>query len=99
FDVPPGAPAQLGDRSDPPGSVTAGSGFGLAVSVEDAFGNLVTSFNGGVTVSLAGGPAGAGLGGVLWLAAVDGVATFSGLTLTRAGADYTLQTTSGDLTP
>ena len=37
----------------PPGSVTAGSPFGLTVKAEDSSGNLVTSFNGTVTVVLA----------------------------------------------
>jgi hypothetical protein len=99
LDVTPAAPAQLVVSSGPPGSVFAGSGFGLTVLVEDAFGNLVTSFDGGVTVSLAGGPHGAGLGGLSSLAAVDGVATFSGLTLTQAGDGYSLEATSGNLTP
>src|SRR5262249_38386972 len=85
FNGTPAAPAQLVVNAGPPKSVTAGIGFGLAVSVEDAFGNLVTSFDGGVTVALAGGPGGAGLGGPSSLAAVGGVATFSGLKLTQAG--------------
>jgi hypothetical protein len=97
--VTPAAPAQLAVNSGPPGIVTAGDGFGLAGSVEDAFGNLVTSFDGGVTVSIAGGPGGASLGGRSSLAAVDGVATFSGLTLTQAGDGYSLEVTSGNLTP
>ena len=99
FSITPASPAQLVVGTGPPGSVTAGNGFGLAVSVEDAFGNLVTSFDGGVTVSLAGGPDGASLGSLSSLAAVDGVATFSGLTLTEAGDGYSLEATSGNLTP
>ena len=43
----------------PPASVTAGSGFGLTVQAEDSSGNLITSFNGTVTVALASNPGGA----------------------------------------
>ena len=65
----------------PPSSVTAGSPFGLTVQAEDSSGNLVTSFNGTVTVVLANNPGGATLGGTLTATASGGVATFSGLTL------------------
>ncbi|HZW33685.1 MAG TPA: hypothetical protein VFF52_23390, partial [Isosphaeraceae bacterium] len=99
INVTPAAPAQLVVSTGPPASVTAGIGFGLAISVEDGFGNLVTSFDGGVTVSLASGPDGASLGGPSSLAAVDGVATFAGLTLTQAGNGYALEAASGNLAP
>ena len=68
----------------PPASVTAGSGFGLTVQAEDGSGNLITSFNGTVTVALANNPGGATLGGTLSVQASGGVATFSGLTLNKA---------------
>ena len=81
----------------PPASVTAGSGFGLTVEAEDSSGNLITSFNGTVTVALASNPGGATLGGTLTVTASGGVATFSGLTLTKAASGYTLVVTSGGL--
>ena len=82
--------------AQPPASVTAGSGFGLTVQAEDSSGNLITSFNGTVTVALASNPGGATLGGTLTVTASGGVATFSGLTLTKAASGYTLvATTSG----
>ena len=76
---------------------TAGSGFGLTVEAEDSSGNLVTSFNGTVTVALASNPGGATLGGTLTVTASAGVATFSGLTLTKAASGYTLAVTSSGL--
>ena len=79
--------------AQPPASVTAGSGFGLTVQAEDSSGNLVTSFNGPVTVALASNPGGDTLGGTLTVTASGGVATFSGLTLTRAASGYTLVVT------
>ena len=89
--VTPAAPTHLVITLQPPASVTAGSGFGLGVSVEDAFGNPVTGYGGGVTVTLEGGPAGSSLLGTSSEQASQGVATFSGLTIDRAGGDFVLK--------
>jgi hypothetical protein len=97
FGVTPAAPAQLIIESGPPSSVTAGGRFGVTVSVEDAFGNVETGNGGDVTVSLVGGPAGAVLGGATTEPAVSGVATFSGLELTRAGSGYAIEASIGSL--
>jgi hypothetical protein len=79
-----------------PSSVTAGSGFCLTVQAQDSAGNLISSFNGTVTVSLGNNPGGATLGGTLSVSASGGVASFSGLTLNKAASGYTLvATTSG----
>jgi hypothetical protein len=86
LNVSPAAPAHLVITLQPPASVTAGNGFGLGVSVEDAFGNAVSGFAGEVSVSLERGPAGAGLSGATTVQASQGVATFSGLTIDQAGA-------------
>ena len=83
--------------SRPPSSVTAGDGFGLSVAAKDPFGNPTPSFNGSVTIALASGPDAATLGGTLTATAVDGVATFSGLTLNTAGTGYTLEATASGL--
>jgi hypothetical protein len=96
FDVTPAAPAQL-VVDGPASSVTAGAGFGLTVTVEDAYGNIESAYDGDVTLSLGGGPAGAALGGATIEPAVEGVATFSGLELTRAGAAYAIDVSSGSL--
>jgi hypothetical protein len=73
----------------PPADVTAGSSFGLVVSAEDAQGHVDTTFNGKVTLTSSVGPA---PGGTLTVTAANGVATFSGLTLTKAGsADLAVQ--------
>jgi streptogramin lyase len=76
--------------SQPPSSVSAGSPFGLTVTAEDSSGNVITSFNGTVTVGLANSLGGATLGGTLTATASNGVATFSGLSMTRAAIGYTL---------
>jgi len=95
--VTPAAASQVAITEQPPASVTAGSGFGLQASIEDPYGNVVTSASNAVSVALASHPTGATLGGTLSVTASQGVATFSGLTLTTAASGYTLQVSSGGL--
>ncbi len=89
------APAQLVISSPPPGSVVAGFGFGLSVTALDAQGNVLTSFNGPVTLTLANNPGYGNLGGPVTVQAVNGVATFYGLWLNKAGSGYTLTASTG----
>jgi streptogramin lyase len=95
--VTPAAATQVAIIEEPPASVTAGSGFGFQASVEDAYGNVVTTANNTVSVALTNDPTGATLGGTLSVTASSGVATFSGLTLTQAASGYTLQASSSGL--
>jgi hypothetical protein len=88
---------QLVVTSQPPVSVGAGTSFGLTIAVADATGNLVTSYGGNVTIALASDPGGGQLGGTLTVTAVNGVATFTGLTINLASAGYMLRATSGGL--
>ena len=81
--------------AQPPASVTAGSGFGLTVTVEDSTGNVDSSFNGTVSLALYNNPGGATLGGTLTTTAQSGVAAFSGLTLDNAATGYTLLVSGG----
>ena len=69
----------------------------VTVAVEDAFGNIVTTDKSKVTAAISTGPDKATLTGASSVAAVAGVATFSGLTLNTAG-DYTLNFADGTLT-
>ena len=96
--VTPGGATQLVITTQPPSTVTAGSGFGLTVTAEDAEGNTATSFSGGQTIVLANNPGGSGLGGTSVAVSTGGVATFSGLTLNKVGSGYSLAVTSGTLT-
>ncbi len=70
----------------------------LTVNVEDPNGVLVTSDSSAVSIAIASGPAGGVLGGTTSTYAVDGVATFSDLTVSIPGS-YTLTATDGALTP
>ena len=67
----------------------------MKVAVEDANGNIETSDN-ATTVSLAIGtnPAGGTLSGGSAVTVVTGIATFSGLSINKAGTGYTLTASS-----
>src|SRR5581483_6795218 len=69
----------------------------VQVRVLDQFGNLVTTDNSNVTLTLGNNPAGGTLSGTLTVAAVNGIATFSNLSLDKAATGYTLQATDGNL--
>lgn len=97
FDIVPAAPAVLEFTSQPPGTVIAGAQFSVAVTVKDAFGNTVVSYNGSVTLALAANPGGATLSGTTTVSVSAGVASFAGLSLDRAGTGYTLSASSGAL--
>jgi len=89
--------SQLVVTTQPPASVTAGSPFALTVTAENSSGAPITTFDGTVTVALASNPGGATLGGTLTATASNGVATFSGLTLTTAASGYTLVVSSSGI--
>ncbi len=93
----PATATQLVVTTQPANSVVPGASVGLVVTAEDGFGTIDTSFNGNVTVALNEllGQSGT-LGGTVTKAAVKGVATFSGLTITAPGT-FTLQATSTGL--
>ena len=90
-----GLASQMAIQTEPPASVAAGSPFGLTVQVEDSQGNPVSG--GTVTVGLGNNPGGATLGGTLTATVVDGVATFSDLTLSQPGTGYTLTVTDSSI--
>jgi autotransporter-associated beta strand protein len=69
----------------------------ITVDVEDALGNVVTSDNSDVTLSVGNNPSGGSLQGTLTVAAVNGVATFSGLDIDTLGNGYTLIASDGGL--
>ena len=80
-----------------PSSIVAGTTMtpAVRVAIEDRNGNVVTSSS--LPVSLALSPSGPTLFGTTTVNAVNGVATFSNLTVTKVGS-YTLTATSGALT-
>ena len=65
----PAAPSQLVITQQPPASVKVSSRFGLQATIEDQYGNVVTTASNTVSVALANNPTGATLGGTLSVAA------------------------------
>jgi hypothetical protein len=92
------AAAKLVVTTEPPSSVVAGSDFGFTATVEDKYGNVVTNYNGSVTVALGKNPGGSTLGGTLTVTVVNGLATFTDLTLNNPGTGYTLTVSATGLT-
>jgi hypothetical protein len=92
--VTPAASSQLVITEEPPATVKPNGAFGLEASIEDAYGNVVTTATNQVSVALANNPTGATLGGTLSVSASQGVATFSGLIINKVGNGYTLQVSS-----
>jgi autotransporter-associated beta strand protein len=86
--------------SQQPSNTTAGSTISPAVkvAVEDNQGNVVSSDTSTVSVALGANPGSGALSGTASLAAVNGVATFSTLSINRTGSGYTLTAADGTLT-
>ncbi|HEY3323559.1 MAG TPA: PKD domain-containing protein [Planctomycetota bacterium] len=68
------------------------------VTVQDAYGNTAVSDGSDVTLAIQNNPGNATLGGTVKVAAANGVASFSGLSIDKVGTGYTLQATDGSLT-
>ena len=97
FDVRLGS-ATLQVTTQPPAYVGAGTSFGLTVSAINPGGDVDTSYNGPITLTLGDHPNGATFGGVLVMDATNGVATFSGLNLSTLG-NYTIVASNDMLGP
>lgn len=94
-----GNPNQLAFLQQP-GTAVAGQAISpaITVAVQDAHGNTVLTSSTNVRLALGNNPAGGTLSGPTAVDAIDGVATFSGLSVDRVGTAYTLvATASGGL--
>ncbi len=83
-----------------PSSANAGAAISPAVqvAVQDANGNTVTSANNSITLAIGTNPGGGTLSGTLTVSAVNGVATFSSLSINQPGIGYTLTASAANLT-
>src|SRR2546422_302263 len=83
-----------------PSNTTAGGTISPAVQVaaQDDAGNTVVGFGADITIALGNNPGGGTLSGTTTVTAVNGVATFSNLSINRAGNGYTLVATGTGLT-
>ncbi len=99
FSINPGAATRLGFTVQPS---TAAAGASISPSVRvaglDAFGNTATSYAGNITLAIATNPAGGILSGTTTVTAGSGVAIFSGISIDKVGAGYTLRATASGLT-
>lgn len=96
--LPPPAATQLLFVAQP-ASAVAGATLAptVTVAVLDATGDIVTGSTAIVSLSISSGAVGASLAGSTTAAAVAGVATFSGLSIAKAGTAFTLRATSPGL--
>jgi len=95
----PTTPTQLAFSAQPTTS-TAGQALSPAVEVEirDASGNLVPTARNSVTLAFGSNPGGGALSGTKTVAAVNGIASFSGLWIDKSAAGYTLTAAAASLT-
>src|SRR5262249_17940722 len=99
FTVNASAATQLGITAQPPANGQVSTTFSLTVKAEDGSGNVDTTYHALVTLAFApsGNPGGATLGGTISVAASNGVAIFSGVTLDQVANGYTLVTSANGL--
>jgi len=98
FGITADTASKLVFTTEPPSSSSPGATFKLAVSVENAKGNVVSSSSAPVTLAMSGGASGAALGCASNpITAADGVASFS-CSVNKPGTGYKLEATSGSLT-
>jgi predicted RNA-binding protein len=71
----------------------------ITIRAIDPFFNTVTTYTGNVTLAVANNPSGATLGGTTTVAAIAGVATFTDITVSAAGAGYTLAASAAQMGP
>lgn len=94
------APTNLTFRTQPVTTLPLATIPTVRVAVEDDLGNTMTSFNGTVTISIGrnGGVLVPGtLSGTKTVAVVNGIATFSDLSIDQPGNGYTLRVTASGL--
>lgn len=101
FDITAGAATVLAFTIQP-GSTTAGGAISppIVVAAQDGLGNTVPTFTDNITIAIGtngGTPTPGQLTGTASVAATAGVATFSNLSIDKAGTGYTLAATSGVL--
>jgi hypothetical protein len=99
FAVAPASASQLAFTVQP-SDATAGVAIAPAVevTVRDAFGNTATDFAGNISLAIGNNPGGGALSGTASVAATAGVASFSDLSVDKAGSGYTIVASATGLT-
>jgi beta-glucanase (GH16 family) len=89
FTITPAAASKLIFTTKPTGAVAGATVSPTALTIEDAFGNIETSDSSNVVISIDTGPGTLTSSSKTTVAAINGVATFTNLSLSTAG-NYTL---------
>jgi len=92
-----GAAAKLAFTQEPNASYASNATITVKVSIEDENGNVVTRDTSPVTLVLSRGAVAEALNGTTTVNAVNGVATFSNLSVAKAGTGYRLNATGAPL--
>jgi hypothetical protein len=95
--VTPAPAARLVVEQSPASAVAGTVLREVVVDLQSAMKTLAAADDSAVTLTIASGPTGASIGGVTTVQAVNGIATFTDLTLATAG-HYTLLASDGSLT-
>src|SRR5205807_2502360 len=99
FNITAGTATALVFSVEPTNTVAAAATTPPAeVTAQDGNGNTATGFTGSITVAIGTNPSTGTLSGTKTVAAVAGVATFSGLSIDKAGTGYTLTATGAGST-
>ncbi len=90
---------QLVMTGQPSASVTSGSALGsIIVEFQDAGGLIDANNTSAVTITIQNNPSSGSLSGTITKAAINGIATFSDLSIDLVGTGYTLVATGGGFT-
>jgi hypothetical protein len=90
FTATANAPTSFTFLAQPSGTITAGSAFSVTAAAVDHNGVIAQGWNGAVTLTLNHGTFAGGVTS-LTATAVNGVASFTGVSITAAGTDYRVQ--------
>ncbi len=93
-----GSPSQLVFSTQPANGTVRAALAAVSVTLRDAYGNATAATSPAVTVSLTGGNAAATLSGTLSATPVNGVATFSDLSIDQEGTGFQLVASADSLT-
>lgn len=99
FNITVGSPSKLGFSTQPSNTAAATAiSPSVVVQVQDAGGNLISTASNSITLAIGTNPGSGSLSGTLTVVATSGAATFSNLSINKAGTGYTLTASASGLT-
>ncbi len=97
FELSPTQATHLAFSAQPAATVSGQTLPDFSVEVLDSSGRVISSDDSAVTLTIVAGPTGVSFSGATTVNAIDGVATFTGVSISPAG-HYTLEASDGTLT-